>query len=37
MRATRTHVYYVDRGDHILVVAVWGAIKDAGPDLVGIP
>jgi plasmid stabilization system protein ParE len=36
MRATRTHVYYVDRGDHVLVVAVWGAIKDAGPDLAGI-
>jgi plasmid stabilization system protein ParE len=34
MRSTRHHVYYVERDDHVLVVAVWGAIKDAGPDLV---
>ena len=33
MRSTRNHVYYVERDDHILVVAVWGAIKGVGPDL----
>lgn len=33
LRATRHHVYYVERDDHVLVVAVWGAVKGAGPDL----
>lgn len=33
MRTTRNHVYYVEYPDHILVVAVWGGIKDRGPDL----
>lgn len=37
MRATRHHVYYVERVDHVLIVAVWGAIKGAGPDLTGLP
>jgi hypothetical protein len=36
MRATRNHVYYVERSDHVLVVAVWGAVKGAGPDLGGL-
>jgi hypothetical protein len=26
-------VYYVERDDHVLVVAVWGAVKHGGPDL----
>jgi hypothetical protein len=33
MRSTRSHVYYVERDDHVLVIAVWGAVKGAGPDL----
>jgi plasmid stabilization system protein ParE len=33
MRATRNHVYYVESDDHVLVVAVWGAVKESGPDL----
>jgi hypothetical protein len=33
LRATRNHVYYVERDDYVLVVAVWGAVKDSGPDL----
>lgn len=33
LRATRHHVYYVAGIDAIVVVAVWGAIKGAGPDL----
>ncbi len=33
MRSTRNHVYDLSRADHILVVAVWGAVKGAGPDL----
>jgi hypothetical protein len=33
MRATRNHVYDVERDDHVLVVAVWGAVKHGGPDL----
>lgn len=33
LRATRTHVYYVARDDHVLVVAVWSAVRGAGPDL----
>jgi plasmid stabilization system protein ParE len=36
MRSTRNHVYYVERDDYVLVVAVWGAVKDAGPDLAGL-
>ena len=33
MRATRNHVYYVVQQDYVLVLAVWGAIKGAGPEL----
>ena len=33
MRATRHHVYYIERDDHVLIVAVWGAVKGSGPDL----
>lgn len=33
MRATRNHVYYVERDECVLVVAVWGAVKGSGPDL----
>jgi len=33
MRSTRNHVYYVERNDHVLVLAVWGAVKGGGPDL----
>jgi plasmid stabilization system protein ParE len=33
LRSTRNHVYYVDDKDRVLVVAVWGAVKGAGPDL----
>ena len=36
LRSTRTHVYYVECDDHVLVVAVWGAIKGIGPDLSGL-
>ncbi|MBL8716181.1 MAG: type II toxin-antitoxin system RelE/ParE family toxin [Myxococcales bacterium] len=36
MRATHTHVYYVERDNHVLVVALWGAVKGAGPDLRGL-
>ena len=35
LRATRHHVYYVTGADAIVVVAVWGSIKGAGPDLLG--
>ena len=33
LRATRNHVYYVDTGDIVVILAVWGAIKKSGPDL----
>ncbi|MBC8068544.1 MAG: type II toxin-antitoxin system RelE/ParE family toxin [Deltaproteobacteria bacterium] len=33
LRSTRNHVYYVEHEDRVLVVAVWGAVKGAGPDL----
>ncbi|KAB2882367.1 MAG: hypothetical protein F9K40_23500 [Kofleriaceae bacterium] len=36
MRATRNHVYFVERLDHVLVVAVWGAVRGGGPDLTGL-
>ncbi len=36
LRSTRNHVYYVERDDCVLVVAVWGAVKAAGPDLRGV-
>jgi plasmid stabilization system protein ParE len=36
MRKTRHHVYYIEREQYVLVVAVWGAVKGAGPDLAGL-
>jgi len=33
LRSTRNHIYYVEFPDHVLVVAVWGGVKGAGPDL----
>jgi plasmid stabilization system protein ParE len=33
LRATRHHVYYLEGGAAIVILAVWGAIKGAGPDL----
>jgi plasmid stabilization system protein ParE len=36
LRSTRNHVYYVEEVDRILVVAVWGAVRAAGPDLTGV-
>jgi len=36
LRSTRNHVYYVEQEDRVLVVAVWGAVKGAGPDLSGL-
>jgi plasmid stabilization system protein ParE len=37
LRATRNHVYFVERDDHVLVVAVWGAVKGIGPSLDLVP
>lgn len=31
LRASRYHVYYVVRKDHIFVVAVWSAVRGTGP------
>ena len=33
LRATRNHIYYVASEESVLVLAVWGAVKGAGPDL----
>jgi plasmid stabilization system protein ParE len=33
LRSTRNHVYYVDTGDIVVILAVWGAVKKSGPDL----
>jgi plasmid stabilization system protein ParE len=33
LRATRHHIYYVVGKEAVAVLAVWGAIKGAGPDL----
>ena len=33
LRATRNHLYYLYAEDTVVVLAVWGAIKSAGPDL----
>jgi hypothetical protein len=33
LRATRNHVYYLDVGDVIVILAVWGAVKRTGPNL----
>lgn len=33
LRSTRNHLYYVELPAQVLVVAVWGGIKGAGPDL----
>jgi plasmid stabilization system protein ParE len=36
LRATRMHVYYVLTDEAARVVAVWGAVRGAGPDLTGL-
>lgn len=36
LRATRNHVYYVATDQAVFVLAVWGAVKGAGPDLSGV-
>jgi len=33
LRVTRHHVYYLEQPDRVLVLAVWGAVKGAGPNL----
>jgi hypothetical protein len=33
LRATRHHVYYIEVGTSVAVLAVWGAVKGTGPDL----
>lgn len=33
LRATRHHVYYVATEEAVVVLAVWGSVKGAGPDL----
>ncbi len=35
LRSTRNHVYYLEQEDRVLVIAVWGAVKGAGPELGG--
>ena len=37
LRSTGYHVYYVVRGDVVIVVAVWNALRGAGPDLSRLP
>jgi plasmid stabilization system protein ParE len=36
LRLTRNHVYYVEEDDRVVVLAVWGAVRGAGPDLTGL-
>jgi plasmid stabilization system protein ParE len=36
LRATRHHVYYLAGKDAVIVLAVWGSMKGAGPNLEGI-
>lgn len=33
LRTTRYHVYYVTDGDMVIILAVWSAVRGAGPDL----
>ncbi|MBK7582635.1 MAG: type II toxin-antitoxin system RelE/ParE family toxin [Myxococcales bacterium] len=33
LRATRYQVYYVTDGDMVMILAVWSAVRGAGPDL----
>ena len=33
LRSTRHHVYYVATAETAVVLAVWGSVKGAGPDL----
>ncbi len=35
LRHTRYHVYYVPTDRRVLVLAVWSAVRGAGPDLTG--
>ena len=36
LRSTRNHVYSVEEEERVLVVAIWGAVKGTGPDLIGL-
>jgi plasmid stabilization system protein ParE len=33
LRSTRHHVYYMETEETVVVLAVWGAVQGAGPDL----
>jgi plasmid stabilization system protein ParE len=33
LKGTRYHVYYVERADHVLVLAVWHGQRGVGPPL----
>ena len=35
LRASRYHVYYVLTDDVVIVLAVWSAVRGAGPSLAG--
>lgn len=37
LRSTGCHVYYMVRGEVVIVVAVWNALRGAGPDLSRLP
>lgn len=34
LRATRHHVYYVPTENAVIVLAVWGSVRGAGPNLI---
>jgi len=36
MRATRYHVYYLPEAPYVVVLAVWGAVREQRPRLRGI-
>ena len=36
MRSSRYHVYYVEMGAEVFVLAVWSAVRGRGPDLRGV-
>lgn len=35
LRSTRYHVYYRLENDAVIVLSIWSAVRDSGPDLTG--
>lgn len=37
LRSSRYHVYYTSGEDVVIILSVWNAVREAGPDLTSLP